>query len=138
MKNEEEDSSSEEENQAHNTGAKVFAVVKGAAGIDINVPHRYGVYFPLYFISNNFSETPFFGYDSESEEYNVEAHRDRIFGKYVAEYTKSLKEDDGDTYKRRFSKFIAAGVTSEGVSYLNDFACNFLVFSARWCLQERS
>jgi len=82
------------------TGAKVFAVMKGAADGGINVPH---------------SETRFFGYDPESKEYNAEAHRDRIFGKHVAEYMKSLKEENEDTYKRRFSKFIAAGISPEGL-----------------------
>jgi large subunit ribosomal protein L5e len=82
------------------TGAKVFAVMKGAADGGINVPH---------------SESRFFGYNSESKEYNAEAHRDRIFGKHVAEYMKMLKEENEDTYKRRFSKFIAAGVTPESL-----------------------
>ena len=82
------------------TGAKVFAVMKGAADGGINVPH---------------SETRFFGYNSETKEYNAEAHRDRIFGKHVAEYMKMLKEENEDTYKRRFSKFIAAGVTPESL-----------------------
>ncbi|KAI6173757.1 60S ribosomal protein L5 [Aphelenchoides besseyi] len=82
------------------TGAKVFAVMKGAADGGINVPH---------------SESRFFGYDPESKEYNAEAHRDRIFGKHVAEYMKTLKEDDEDAYKRQFSKFIDAGITPESL-----------------------
>lgn len=61
------------------------------------------------------SESRFFGYDSESKEYNAEAHRDRIFGKHVAEYMKQLKDDDEDAYKRQFSKFIAAGVTPDSL-----------------------
>jgi large subunit ribosomal protein L5e len=67
------------------------------------------------FNSLTFSETRFFGYNEETKEYNAEAHRDRIFGKHVAEYMKTLKEENEDTYKRRFSKFIAAGVTPESV-----------------------
>jgi len=82
------------------TGAKIFAVMKGVADGGINVPH---------------SESRFFGYDSSSKAYNAEAHRDRIFGKHVSEYMKSLKEDDEDAYKRQFSKFISAGVTPEGL-----------------------
>lgn len=80
------------------TGAKIFAVLKGVADGGINVPH---------------SETRFFGYDPESKEYNAEAHRDRIFGKHVADYMQQLKDDDENAYKRQFSKFIEAGVTPE-------------------------
>uniref|UniRef100_A0A0N4Z1Z7 Large ribosomal subunit protein uL18 n=1 Tax=Parastrongyloides trichosuri TaxID=131310 RepID=A0A0N4Z1Z7_PARTI len=82
------------------TGAKIFAVMKGVADGGIYVPH---------------SESRFFGYDKESDEYSAEAHRDRIFGKHVAEYMALLKEEDEDAYKRHFSKFIAAGLTSENL-----------------------
>jgi large subunit ribosomal protein L5e len=77
------------------TGAKIFAVMKGVADGGINVPH---------------SETRFFGYDPDSKEYNAAAHRDRIFGKHVAEYMQLLKDDNEEAYKRQFSKFIAAGI----------------------------
>jgi large subunit ribosomal protein L5e len=77
------------------TGAKIFAVMKGVADGGINVPH---------------SETRFFGYDPDSKEYNAGAHRDRIFGKHVAEYMQLLKDDNEEAYKRQFSKFIAAGI----------------------------
>jgi len=83
------------------TGAKIFAVLKGAADGGINVPH---------------SETRFFGYDPEAKEYNAEAHRDRIFGKHVADYMQQLKDGDEASYKRQFSKFIAAGVTPESLA----------------------
>lgn len=83
------------------TGAKIFAVLKGAADGGINVPH---------------SETRFFGYDPEAKEYNAEAHRDRIFGKHVADYMQQLKDGDEAAYKRQFSKFIAAGVNPEGLA----------------------
>ncbi|VDL70812.1 unnamed protein product [Nippostrongylus brasiliensis] len=82
------------------TGCKVFAVMKGVADGGIDVPH---------------SENRFFGYDSESKKYDAEAHRDRIFGKHVAEYMRTLKEEDEDAYKRQFSKFIANGVTADNL-----------------------
>jgi len=80
------------------TGAKIFAVMKGVADGGINVPH---------------SETRFYGYDTDAKEYNAEAHRDRIFGKHVADYMQLLKDDNEDAFKRQFSKFIEAGLTSE-------------------------
>jgi len=80
------------------TGAKIFAVMKGVADGGINVPH---------------SETRFYGYDTDAKEYNAEAHRDRIFGKHVADYMQLLKDDNEDAFKRQFSKFIEAGLTPE-------------------------
>ena len=80
------------------TGAKVFAVMKGVADGGIEVPH---------------SENRFFGFDTEEKKYDAGAHRDRIFGKHVAEYMQSLKEEDEDAYKRQFSKFIAAGISGD-------------------------
>lgn len=82
------------------TGAKIFAVMKGVADGGIYVPH---------------SETRFYGYDSEAKEYSAEAHRDRIFGKHVADYMKLLKDESEDAYKRQFSKFIEAGVTADNL-----------------------
>ncbi|VDO46294.1 unnamed protein product [Haemonchus placei] len=82
------------------TGCKVFAVMKGVADGGIEVPH---------------SENRFFGYDSESKKYDAEAHRDRIFGKHVAEYMRTLKEEDEDAYKRQFSQFIANGITADNL-----------------------
>ncbi|KAJ1351705.1 60S ribosomal protein L5 [Parelaphostrongylus tenuis] len=82
------------------TGCKVFAVMKGVADGGINVPH---------------SENRFFGYDSESKKYDAAAHRDRIFGKHVAEYMRHLYEDDSEAYKRQFSKFIECGVSADSL-----------------------
>jgi large subunit ribosomal protein L5e len=83
------------------TGAKVFAVMKGVADGGIYVPH---------------SETRFFGYDPESKEYNAEAHRDRIFGKHVADYMTELKDKDEDAYNRQFARLIKEGITAENLS----------------------
>jgi len=82
------------------TGAKVFAVMKGVADGGIYVPH---------------SETRFFGYNPESKEYKADAHRDRIFGKHVADYMRQLKDDDEDSYNRQFARFIKVGITAENM-----------------------
>lgn len=97
----------------------------------------------FFHIQNVFSESRFFGFDSESKEYNAEAHRDRIFGKHVAEYMKQLQDEDENAYKKQFSKFIAAGLTSENVSFLL-FLCCFPLRIEKWVsykhrvLQENS
>ncbi|KAK6057591.1 hypothetical protein COOONC_04892 [Cooperia oncophora] len=69
--------------------------MKGVVDGGIDVPH---------------SENRFFGYDAETKKYDAAAHRDRIFGKHVADYMKMLKEEDPDAYKRQFSQYIAEGI----------------------------
>jgi large subunit ribosomal protein L5e len=82
------------------TGARIFGAMKGAVDGGLDIPH---------------SETRFPGYDKEGKKYNPEVHKNRIFGKHVADYMTSLKDDDDDAYKRQFSKFISEGITSEGM-----------------------
>ncbi|PIO73521.1 ribosomal L18p/L5e family protein, partial [Teladorsagia circumcincta] len=77
------------------TGCKIFGLMKGVVDGGIDVPH---------------SENRFFGYDAESKKYDAAAHRDRIFGKHVADYMKLLQETDMEAYKRQFSQFIAEGI----------------------------
>ncbi|CAK5058912.1 unnamed protein product [Meloidogyne enterolobii] len=65
--------------------------------------------------SNPNPESRFFGFDNESKQYNAEAHRDRIFGKHVADYMKYLKEQDEEAYKRQFSKFLKEGIEPDSI-----------------------
>lgn len=82
------------------TGCKIFGVMKGVVDGGIDVPH---------------SENRFFGYDSETKKYDAEAHRDRIFGKHVADYMRLLKETDEEAYKRQFSHYIANGIEADSM-----------------------
>jgi len=82
------------------TGARLFGAMKGAIDGGLDIPH---------------SESRFFGYDKEAKKYDAEAHKNRIFGKHVADYMTSLKEDDEESFKRQFSKFIAEGIGPEAV-----------------------
>lgn len=79
------------------TGAKIFAVMKGVVDGGIAVPH---------------SETRFFGYDTKAKKYDPEAHRDRIFGKHVAEYMEKLETDEPELYKARFPRYIKEGINA--------------------------
>jgi len=80
------------------TGARVFGAMKGAADGGIDIPH---------------STKRFPGYDSESKEFNSEVHRKHIFGQHVADYMKSLMEEDEEAYKRQFSRFSKLGITPD-------------------------
>jgi large subunit ribosomal protein L5e len=82
------------------TGARVFGCLKGALDGGLDIPH-------------NTKRFP--GYDKASKEYSADAHRDRILGKHVADYMKSLAEEDSDAFKRQFSKFEKLGVTADGL-----------------------
>ncbi|ETN73981.1 hypothetical protein RB195_017191 [Necator americanus] len=85
------------------TGCKIFGVMKGVVDGGIDIPH---------------SETRFFGYDSETKKYDAEAHRDRIFGKHVADYMRLLREEDEEAYKRQFSQFIVNGVEPDDLEQM--------------------
>lgn len=80
------------------TGAKVFGVMKGAVDGGLDVPH---------------SEKRLPGFDKEKKELDGEVLRKYIFGGNVADYMRELKEEDEETYKAHFSRFIKAGITAD-------------------------
>jgi large subunit ribosomal protein L5e len=80
------------------TGAKVFAVMKGAVDGGIDVPH---------------SEKRFPGFDAESKEFNASVLRDHIMGTHVANYMRQLMDEDEDAYKRQFSRYNKLGITAD-------------------------
>lgn len=82
------------------TGARIFGVMKGACDGGIDVPH---------------STKRFPGYDSESKEFDAEVHRKYIFGQHVADYMRTLQEEDEEAYKRQFSRYIKEGVTADNL-----------------------
>lgn len=82
------------------TGARIFGVMKGACDGGIDVPH---------------STKRFPGYDSESKEFSAEVHRNHIFGQHVAQYMRTLKEEDEEAYKKQFSRYIKEGISADGV-----------------------
>lgn len=81
------------------TGARIFGVMKGAVDGGVAIPHR----------PNRFP-----GFDKKKGELNAKAHRDRIFGKHVAEYLKQVKEQNNDS-NNVFGAMIKAGVTPESI-----------------------
>lgn len=82
------------------TGAKVFAVLKGAVDGGIYVNH---------------SETRFVGYNAESKKLNAETLRGYIHGAHVSKYMTLLQTEDEDTYKKLFSQYIKAGVAPKDI-----------------------
>ena len=85
------------------TGARVFAVMKGASDGGIFVPH---------------SENRFPGYDIESKELDAETLRKYIFGGHVAEYMETLADDDEERYKGQFQQYIDDDLEADGLEDL--------------------
>ncbi|KAJ8957598.1 hypothetical protein NQ314_006524 [Rhamnusium bicolor] len=89
--------------QRTSTGARVFAAMKGAVDGGLNIPH---------------STKRFPGYDGESKSFNAEVHRSHIFGNHVAEYMRSLEEEDPEAFKRQFSQYIKLGINADQIETL--------------------
>ena len=85
------------------TGAKIFAVMKGASDGGILVPH---------------SENRFPGYDIETKELDAETLRKYIFGGHVAEYMETLADDDEERFKSQFQGYLDADVEADGLEEL--------------------
>merc|ERR1712100_443707 len=84
-------------------GSKIFSAMKGAFDGGLEIPH---------------SEKKFYGYDPDEGEYSAEANRDRILGDHVATYMNALEEEEEEEYKKKFSKFIAAGIKGDDLEAL--------------------
>jgi len=85
------------------TGARIFGVLKGAVDGGVAVPHR----------PNRFP-----GFNKEKKELDAKAHRDRIFGKHVADYLGQVKSEvagNPDEKINQFSKVLAAKITPESI-----------------------
>jgi large subunit ribosomal protein L5e len=81
--------------RATTNGANVFGAMKGAVDGGLDVPH---------------SCKRFPGYDEESKKYDAGVHRGRIFGEHVADYMKTLMEEDEAKYQSHFAEYIKAGM----------------------------
>jgi len=91
--------------QRTTTGARVFGALKGACDGGLNIPHS----------DRRFPGTTREGKDTKP---NPEFHRKYIFGGHVAEYMTKLKENDPDSYKRQFGRYVKAGIKPEDLESL--------------------
>lgn len=80
------------------TGARVFGAMKGAVDGGLNIPH---------------SVKRFPGYSAETKSFNAEVHRAHIFGQHVADYMRTLEEEDEESFKRQFSRYIKLGIRAD-------------------------
>jgi len=82
------------------TGARIFGAMKGAVDGGLDIPH---------------STKRFPGYDSESNKYSAEVHRNYIYGKHVSDYMEHLQGEDEALYQKQFSRFIKLGINHASV-----------------------
>jgi len=85
------------------TGARIFAVLKGACDGGINVPH---------------SPSRWPGFDKDSGKLDAEVLRKYIFGGHVAKYMEELRDQQPEKYKKQFSRFEKAKITHENIEEL--------------------
>jgi len=77
------------------TGARIFAILKGALDGGIDVPHK---------------ETRFAGYKQDAGKLDSALLRKYLFAGHVADYMKLLEKDDAAHYQKQFSHYIKAGL----------------------------
>merc|ERR1712232_1148739 len=85
------------------TGCRIFGALKEAADGGLDIPH---------------SEKRFPGYDRDAKEYDVDMHRERIFGGHVGEYMQYLEEEDNTKYQQQFASYIKNNIDPEGLEEL--------------------
>jgi large subunit ribosomal protein L5e len=89
--------------RATTTGCRIFGALKGAADGGLDIPH---------------SEKRFPGYDRDAKEYDVDMHRERIFGGHVGEYMEYLEEEDNTKFQEQFAGYIENDVEADGLEEL--------------------
>jgi len=82
------------------TGARVFGALKGVCDGGVDVPHK---------------DRRFPGSKKEGEEFkgDPEVVKKYIYGGHVADYMRSLSEDNEEAYIRQFKRFVDAGVGAD-------------------------
>uniref|UniRef100_A0A8C9GS83 Large ribosomal subunit protein uL18 n=1 Tax=Piliocolobus tephrosceles TaxID=591936 RepID=A0A8C9GS83_9PRIM len=79
------------------TGNRVFAAMKGACDGGLNIPH-----------GNN-------RFPGSKNELNAELLRKHILGLHVAEYMKTIQEEDMDKYKAHFNDYIKHNINQDNI-----------------------
>jgi len=81
-------------------GSKIFSAMKGAFDGGLEIPH---------------TNKKFYGFDADEKEYDAEAHKERILGGHVSGYMEALQEEEPEEYEKKFSQYVANGVTADGI-----------------------
>jgi len=82
------------------TGAKVFAVLKGAVDGGLEIPHK---------------PKRFAGYNQETRKFDPKILRKHIFGGHVADFMKLLQSEDPEKYQSQFSQYIKNQIGADDI-----------------------
>lgn len=82
------------------TGSRIFGALKGAVDGGLYIPH---------------SDSRFPGYSSESKKVDSKVLRGYIFGQHVANYMTLLQDEDSESFKKQFSKYVELGITPDSI-----------------------
>lgn len=90
------------------TGARVFAVLKGACDGGVNVPHstkRFPGYQKAMIEQIEGKRGKVVGSEKTEAKFDHKVLREHIFGNHVTAYMNSLKKDDPTKFKRQFARW---------------------------------
>uniref|UniRef100_A0ACD5UX65 Uncharacterized protein n=1 Tax=Avena sativa TaxID=4498 RepID=A0ACD5UX65_AVESA len=82
------------------TGNRVFGALKGALDGGLDIPH---------------SDKRFAGFKKDGKQLDAEVHRKYIYGGHVADYMRSLAEEEPEKYQSHFSDYIKRGIDADGM-----------------------
>ncbi|XP_003579707.1 60S ribosomal protein L5-1 [Brachypodium distachyon] len=85
------------------TGNRVFGALKGALDGGLDIPH---------------SDKRFAGFKKDEKQLDAEVHRKYIYGGHVADYMKTLAEEEPEKYQSHFSEYIKKGIEAGGMEAL--------------------
>jgi len=82
------------------TGAKLFAVLKGAVDGGLEIPHK---------------TRRFAGHNTETNKFDPKILRKHIFGGHVADYMKHLQAEDPEKYQSQFAEYLKAQIGPDDI-----------------------
>ncbi|KAL5220152.1 hypothetical protein ABZP36_024865 [Zizania latifolia] len=85
------------------TGNRVFGALKGALDGGLDIPH---------------GDKRFAGYKKDEKQLDAEIHRKYIYGGHVADYMRSLAEEEPEKFQAQFSDYIKKGIDADGIEEL--------------------
>ncbi|KAL6840338.1 hypothetical protein ACP4OV_030148 [Aristida adscensionis] len=85
------------------TGNRVFGALKGALDGGLDIPH---------------GEKRFAGFKKDEKQLDAEIHRKYIYGGHVADYMRTLAEEEPEKYQAHFSEYIKKGIEADDMEAL--------------------
>ncbi|GAA0141486.1 ribosomal protein [Lithospermum erythrorhizon] len=82
------------------TGNRVFGALKGALDGGLDIPH---------------SDKRFAGFNKESKQLDAEVHRKYIYGGHIADYMRTMQEEEPEKYQSHFSEYLKRSLEADGL-----------------------